>query len=60
MSTDSKNKTKIDCPVCYSTHDEEIHDATLRLRRWFLEQVTRNFEDDPRSVPVPQSELVAS
>ena len=59
MPTNDKMKTKSDCAVCYSTHDDEIHDATLRLHRWFLEQVTRNLED-PRSEPELQAELIAS
>ncbi|MEO8593925.1 MAG: hypothetical protein ABI759_11435 [Candidatus Solibacter sp.] len=46
------NKTsKSECAVCYSTHDEEIHEATLRIHRWFLGQVTRNFVDDTFVVP---------
>jgi hypothetical protein len=36
---------KPECAVCYSTHDEEIHEATLRIHRWFRGQVTHNFED---------------
>jgi len=59
MPTNDKMKTKSDCAVCYSTHDDEIHDATLRVRHWFYEQVTRNFEE-PRSEPGFRAELVAS
>lgn len=35
----------VDCPVCYDTHDEEIHAATLRLRGWFHRQVTHSLEE---------------
>jgi len=59
MLTHAEKNARPDCAVCYSTHDEEIHDATLRLHRWFLEQVTRNLED-PRSEPELQAELIAS
>ena len=34
-----------DCKVCYAPHDEEIHEATLRVRQWFQRQVTRNLDD---------------
>jgi hypothetical protein len=35
-----------ECPVCYAAHDEEIHDATLRIRGWFHNQVTRRLEEE--------------
>ena len=37
---------KSDCPVCYMTHDDEIHEATLSIHRWLFAQVTHNFVDD--------------
>jgi hypothetical protein len=40
-----------DCPVCYDVHDEEIHQATLRLRGWFHHYVTRRLEQDDYSPP---------
>jgi hypothetical protein len=60
MRTHAKKKTKSDCAVCYSEHDDEIHEATLRIHSWLLDQVTRNFED--RAVPAPemQPEEIAS
>jgi hypothetical protein len=60
MRTHATKKTKSDCAVCCSEHDAEIHEATLRIHRWLLDQVTRNFED--RAVPASemQPELVAS
>jgi hypothetical protein len=60
MSTCAKKKSKSECPVCYATHDEEIHQATLRIRRWFSERVTVNFSDQAGSEPELQSEMVAS
>jgi hypothetical protein len=40
-----KNR-KSECSVCYLVHDEEIHEATLRIHRWFFKQVTHDFVDD--------------
>ena len=34
-----------ECTVCYAAHDEEIHEATLSIHRWFQHQVTHDFED---------------
>jgi len=30
-----------ECDVCCAPHDEEIHEATLSVHRWFHFQVTR-------------------
>jgi hypothetical protein len=46
MHSRPEKRAKSECPVCYLAHDDEIHDATLRIHRWFFRQVTRNFEDD--------------
>lgn len=35
-----------DCPVCYTAHDEEIHEATLRLRGWFHHVVTHRLQEE--------------
>jgi hypothetical protein len=32
-----------ECPVCLGQHEEEIHSATVRVRRWFRSEVTRGF-----------------
>jgi hypothetical protein len=32
-----------DCKVCGIAHDEEIHEATLSVHRWFQGQVTQSF-----------------
>jgi hypothetical protein len=60
MLNDAKKKSKPECSVCYSTHDDEIHDATLRIHHWFFGQVTRNFAHDAYVAPELQHELVAS
>ncbi len=46
MFKDAKTNSESECKVCYATHDEEIHEATLRVRRWFCTQVTHHFEDE--------------
>ena len=35
-----------ECPVCYAAHDDEIHQATLRLHRWFHYHVTHRLEQE--------------
>ena len=35
-----------DCSVCLAAHDEAIHAATLSVKRWFAQQVTKHFEED--------------
>jgi len=51
-----KNRSKeIDCPVCYDAHDEEIHQATLRLRGWFRHYVTHTLAED-EMLPPPVEE----
>jgi hypothetical protein len=32
-----------ECRICLGDHDDEIHDATLSVRRWFRDEVTRGF-----------------
>ena len=46
MFNDAKSNSESECSVCYAAHDEEIHEATLRIHRWFCGQVTHDFEDD--------------
>ena len=60
MPTDTKKSSKSECAVCYSTHDDEIHEATLRIHHWFFSQVTRNFAHDVYVAPELQPELIAS
>jgi hypothetical protein len=49
-------KAKSECAVCYLAHDDEIHEATLRIHRWLFWQVTRNFIDDSFDASEPQSD----
>ncbi len=46
MSDDPENAPASECTICYAAHDEEIHQATLSIHRWFHQQVTHDFEDD--------------
>ena len=32
-----------ECSVCLGEHDEEIHAATLSVRGWFRDEVTKSF-----------------
>ena len=36
------------CRVCFVTHDEEIHAATLSVRRWFRENVLLSIQPPKR------------
>ena len=40
-----------DCAVCLVDHDEELHEATLRVRRWYGGQVTLGFYEDVEQGP---------
>jgi hypothetical protein len=60
MLNDTKENSTSECVVCCATHDDEIHEATLRIHRWFRWQVTRNFEQAVGLAPVLQPELVAT
>lgn len=46
MSDESRFESEPECAVCYGAHDAEIHEATLRIHRWFCGQVTHQFEED--------------
>ena len=46
MSNDTEDRSEGECAVCYTTHDEEIHQATLSIHRWFQLQVTHDFDDN--------------
>jgi hypothetical protein len=59
MSDDLENKPEFECTVCYAAHDEEIHQATLSIHRWFQHQVTHEFEDDGLYLPQSDARLVA-
>ena len=53
---DSKPKAGTECKVCLAPHNEEIHEATLRVRKWFRYQVTRSFLDDSQWNALAQDE----
>jgi len=36
-----------DCPVCLGPHHEEIHDASLSVRRWFRQEIARRTAPPP-------------
>jgi hypothetical protein len=46
MFPETKRTTDSDCPVCYAVHDEEIHEATMRLRGWFHRQVMHHLREE--------------
>jgi hypothetical protein len=46
MFAESEYTLELECPVCYAAHDEEIHEATLRLHRWYHHHVTHRLEPD--------------
>jgi len=48
MIQKTTRKADADCPICYAAHDQEIHDATMRLHGWFRRYVTQGFEEEPR------------
>jgi hypothetical protein len=60
MFSNAKRNSNSECAVCYSTHEDEIHEATLRVHRWFRGQVTHNFEDVPFVAPGLPPERSAS
>ena len=35
-----------DCAVCLIEHDDELHEATLRVKSWFRYEVTLGFYED--------------
>jgi hypothetical protein len=49
-----------ECSVCGATHDDEIHEATLSIHRWFQHQVTHAFEDDALYMPGDEPKQAAS
>jgi hypothetical protein len=60
MSDDLKKKPESECTVCYAAHDEEIHEATLSIHRWFHRQVTHDFQDDMLHIPQIDAEPLAA
>ncbi|HXB69214.1 MAG TPA: hypothetical protein VNY05_13275 [Candidatus Acidoferrales bacterium] len=57
MNDDLKPTRLSDCDVCYGQHSDDIHDATLRVRRWLRHEVTRKLTEG--FVPVMVEEIPA-
>lgn len=49
MMDNAARKSAPDCDVCGLAHDEQIHEATLSIHRWFREQVTQYFGEPVES-----------
>ena len=60
MFDGTKENSTPECVVCYAVHDDEIHEASLRIHRWFQAYVTRNFEDTALLGPELQPEPSAA
>lgn len=56
----TQNASKVpDCKVCLVPHDDDIHEATLAVKRWFAWQVTKHFNDyEPE--PEAQAEMAGT
>ena len=54
MFTDATKNAK-ECPVCMAIHNEEIHEATLRVHEWFHGQVTQGFWEE---IEMTEAELL--
>lgn len=50
----NRKKNEVECAVCYAVHDDEIHEATLRIHQWFYAQVTHHFEEDEIFTPLDE------
>jgi len=51
MSENTKTNRAADCDVCGLAHDDEIHEATLSVHRWFQTQVTRYLTNTKKRHP---------
>jgi hypothetical protein len=46
LETNRTAAAEPECPVCYAAHDEEIHEATVRLHGWFHHMVTHRLAEE--------------
>jgi hypothetical protein len=46
MRKKRKSDSESECDVCYAAHDEEIHQATIRIRQWLSRQVNHRFDEE--------------
>ena len=56
----SETGGEAECAVCCAAHDDEIHEATLSIHRWFNQQVRHIFEDDALYLPYLNSKLAGT
>ena len=42
------------CKVCLLPHDDEMHEATLNVRKWHHWQVVKGFVVDEEQTPGPE------
>ena len=54
MSENTRINRAADCDVCGVAHDDEIHEATLSVHRWFQTQVTRYLYEYEEGAPTVQ------
>ena len=59
MFDDLRSTRGSDCKVCYGQHNDEIHDATLRVRGWMHHEVTRKLMGDAPDMEEEDPALVA-
>lgn len=45
MINSSKTTSKGECKVCYLPHNDEIHEATLRIHQWLQHELTRKLSE---------------
>jgi hypothetical protein len=60
MSNDSEVSDIPECKVCYAAHDDEIHAATLRVRRWLNCELTRKLSNGCEQPPVFEDPALAA
>lgn len=49
-----------ECSVCLGEHDEEIHAATVSVRGWFRDEVTKSFRIVPEVFVQPVGQELSS
>jgi len=46
-----EHSAEFECAICCAVHDDEIHEATLSIHRWFQHQVTHVLDEDALYLP---------
>ena len=49
-------KTLTHCRLCLTQHDEEIHEATIRLHTWMRDEILRQITPWRPALPQPAPE----